>query len=347
MKIRNNKRTIGLCLLILCCIICMVCLLALPDWASRADESIGAQDSDVVAQATASESISFEPTSMYLKSEQQTAAELLEGRTAIHVAAGQTLCLDVELDRSASYYIEVEYYVPGSMLMTTKASVYVNEKLAQSDIPLPAQWMNNTDYALDEFGNELCRMPERVYQWESTRLNSSLYQYRQGVAFGLQTGSNHIEIAISETDIYVSRITLTGYSDITSYQEWLNEQPEKADHASGVLETLEGEHFSFQSNAQIHADKSRDSNLHPFLRTITASTAWMEALGKKRPIRLHGQLLPRWMDTMRLPCVIGKVIRHPWHRGGRYILTEKFRSQNSITIPLSIQATVTEMRSCL
>ena len=264
MKIRNNKTKLRRLLQMLCGVGCVTILLALPDRTSRTDEIIVVQDSDAVAQATASESLYFETKAMRLKSDPKAVLEMYEGKEALYVAAGETVCLDVELEQAASYYIELDYYVPGSMLMTTKAAVSVNGQLVQSDIPLPAQWINDTEYAVDEFENELCRMPQRLYEWESVRLNSSLYQYRQGIAFALNAGSNCIEIEVSETDIYISQIKLVGQTATVSYRQWYSEQTEMTDGAVYELVQLEAEHFSFQSNAQIHAAKSRDTNLSPF-----------------------------------------------------------------------------------
>ena len=264
MKMLKNVITVKRLLLSLFCIGCVIFLIAFLNGSSRVIHAIVAEDSDAIMQATASESLSFDADKMYLKSDPQTSPAVYEGRKALYVAAGETLCLNVELVKAASYYIEVDYFVPDSMLMTTRTAVSVNGQLVESAIPLPAWWINDTNYAVDEFGNQLCRMPQRLYEWENVRLNSSLYQYRQGIAFDLSAGPNCIELQISETDVYISRITLVGKTDVVNYQQWRSEQVSMRDEASGKLVPLEGEHFSFQSNAQIHAAKSRDVNLSPF-----------------------------------------------------------------------------------
>lgn len=217
----------------------------------------------VLTQLT--EPISVSAEQLQVKVADNTELKEYEGRLAVFVEAGNTVEFDVTVPEAGTYYLNLSYYQPDDVLMTTRAEVSVNGEIAQSDMQLPVWWENNIEYAVDEFGNELTHMPDRVYEWVDYTLNSSLYQYRDGIGFELEAGENHLEIRITETDLYIAGIALHGANETPAYEEWLKENPVTEETGKEAwIETIEGEQFALQSNAQIHAAKSKDSNLLPF-----------------------------------------------------------------------------------
>lgn len=202
---------------------------------------------------------------LYFKTVGDAEPNNFEGRTAVHVNSGDVVCFDAEVPEAGTYYMNVTYYQPEEVLMTTRVTVSINGSVVQSDMKLPAWWENNTTYTFDEYGNELCKMPERVYEWTSYTLNSSLYQYHCGVGFELQAGENHLEIDVSETSLYIAEIILSEVNqtedDLVSSGQTVVPAVLDGEPWTGIVE---GELFTLQSNAQIHATKSKDSNLLPF-----------------------------------------------------------------------------------
>lgn len=244
--------------------------------AARLSAGTTTESDRVLGQGT----IAVSAESFYVQTPGDAALETFEGRPAVRVEAGDSLCFDVEAPAAGAYRLQLTYFLPSEALMTTRVSLSINGESVESSMRLPSKWANNVNYTTDEYGNELYSMPDRVYEWLTHTLNNRLYQYQGGLYFNLQAGTNHIELTVTETEVYLAQAVFYGEDDTPTYEEWAAGQPETpAVDGEPQQVTVEGEKYTYQNRAQIHPDKSRDANLEPFDPAVNrvnslAPTSW-------------------------------------------------------------------------
>ena len=183
------------------------------------------------------------------------------------IPSDSELSYQVNIPKEGNYQIMLDYYIPKEIMQNSRVSVLINGKYQfyeSRNIKLPAIWKDETQkYERDSYGNESYPQPVRVFRWQNTILNHSVYNLSTPLIFSLEKGINNITIKTNEVEILLGNITLTTGFKKTSYKEY-KEKYKNISDSNTKLMTIQGEHYSEKSDSYIRGEKSNDYNMYPY-----------------------------------------------------------------------------------
>lgn len=178
----------------------------------------------------------------------------------LSVEEGGRINLELEVQKSAVYYMKLDYLANSTSILPVEADVQINGEYPFYEMRqqvLESLWTAKADKAYDSYGNEVVSIPDKVYEWQSKYIQDSTYRYTQPLGIELEAGKNIVTIELSEGTLLLGDISLTSQIQIAEYAG------SELAEGSSIIE-IQAEDFTYRNTSSIHATCEFDPNLYPY-----------------------------------------------------------------------------------
>ena len=176
-----------------------------------------------------------------------------------NVTVGDVLHLTVEAPQTAQYWINFDYLSYDKSILPIEFSLMVDGDYPfyeARNLSFETTWVQESDFSVDRYGNQIVTMPDKLIQWESKAMSDSSYRYAQPLSIELAQGTHEFTIAVSEGRFLLGNISLERPETVPQYTG-----SQKAEGKE--LITIQGEDFYLRNDSSIHAVGEYDSSLYP------------------------------------------------------------------------------------
>ena len=173
----------------------------------------------------------------------------------------------VQADTTGLFSLRLTYKITQGTMQPAMVTVRINGEIQQASherIILPALWQDETrEYAVNEYGNDLYPKAVHVAAAQTCMLRESVYSADAPLQFELNAGVNTVEVVLHDTATEILQVEAVETNDPVAWDEYIT-----ADHAQGTAAhdviVLEGEHYTYKSQASTRGQRSRSTQLHPY-----------------------------------------------------------------------------------
>lgn len=186
--------------------------------------------------------------------------------------------LNVVVDVEGLYEFSIDFYSLSHDYLDLECSIYINDELQYaeaSQIILYKQWIQNTEFTLDRYGNDFYGSQEQNFSWIHQSFFDPMGLFTSPLVFHLNQGANKISLERTKGEFMVGDVTVHGKSILPSYAEY----SDGAVLQSGeILDSEEAEIPFIKNASSIQAGVSRTVGVTPFsvrylkLNTLSGST---------------------------------------------------------------------------
>ena len=182
-----------------------------------------------------------------------------------NVTVGDELHLAVEVPQTARYWVNFDYLSYDQSILPIEFSLMVDGDYPfyeARNLSFETTWVQESEFSLDRYGNQIVTMPDKLIQWESKALSDASYRYAEPLSVELTQGTHEFTITVSEGSFLLGNISLVKPATVAQYTG-----SQKAEGSE--LITIQGEEFYLRNDSSIHATGEYDSSLYPLSTTET------------------------------------------------------------------------------
>ncbi|MBN2540533.1 MAG: extracellular solute-binding protein [Bacilli bacterium] len=162
------------------------------------------------------------------------------------------------------YQISVDFYSLSEDYMDIELGIQINGTVQYSEssqVILYKLYKQVGDFSLDRYGNDFYGEQIQIYDWIHQDILDPMGLFYEPMMFYLESGNNTITLTKTRGDILLGDVTVTGRSDLRSYEDYSQD----ASLVSNlVLDTYEAEIPDFKNSPSIQAAVSRTVGVTPF-----------------------------------------------------------------------------------
>jgi ABC-type glycerol-3-phosphate transport system substrate-binding protein len=190
------------------------------------------------------------------------------GHTTVLLESKETVSYLVDVPTAGGYHIALDYFIPETSMQDLILSLQINDEYPfyeSRNLELNAVWKDaEEDYRQDAYGNELYPVPERVFRWQHTILDSVAYNADEPYVYRLREGVNRITWTNNEVKVLIGDITLMPKIVYNTYEEYIAALPEQTGVIGEEMFIIEGEDYLEKSDSFIRPAKGSDVALYPY-----------------------------------------------------------------------------------
>lgn len=189
------------------------------------------------------------------------------GKEVLAFENGSQAVFRVNVPVEGYYYMEMDYYIPGTSISEPIFSLEINGEYQFYDcrnLALTAVWKDKSqEYKTDEYGNELYPEPERIFRWQKKKMNSIQYNLAEPFKFHLNAGENTVTVRGGEQSFYMGEIRFLGKEPTETFDTYKKRQ-ELQNAIQQPLLIIEAEKYSEKTHSYVRGEKSTYQNLYPY-----------------------------------------------------------------------------------
>ncbi|WP_169793102.1 extracellular solute-binding protein [Amphibacillus sediminis] len=183
-----------------------------------------------------------------------------EGEDVIYVGQDETVNFTIEAPETAYYYIGFDYKIEGHNVLPSQLEMRVNGAIPfyeARNLVFESSWENPETFQTDKYGNEIIPQPIKSDTWEFKYLIDSGYRLSSPLLVKLNQGNNEIELVISEGNLVIRTIELSGKQILPEFEpiEMTGNQYIEVEAANDLVK---------RNNSSIRANASYNVNLIPY-----------------------------------------------------------------------------------
>lgn len=182
-----------------------------------------------------------------------------QGEDVIEVGQDETVTFTIDAPETAYYQIGFDYTIVGQNVLPTQLQMRVNGEIPfyeMRNLVFESNWGNPDTFQVDKYGNEIIPQPIKLDDWNFKYLIDSSYRDSSPLMVELQQGENEIELTISEGNLLIRTIELTGKRIIP-----VHESVEVT--GSNFIEVEAARQLVKRNDSSIRANASFNVNLTP------------------------------------------------------------------------------------
>ena len=170
----------------------------------------------------------------------------------------------VEVPTDGLYNISLDFFSISNNLIDIELGVTINGEVQyqeSSQIILYKLWQQIEAFPVDRYGNDFYGEQAQIFRWIHQDFQDPMGLYTEPLLFELNSGVNTVTINKVKGDILLGDITVSGKTELVTYQEYSNQATLIADE---VYDTYEAEIPDSKSSTNIQPGVSRDALVTPF-----------------------------------------------------------------------------------
>lgn len=184
-------------------------------------------------------------------------------KTVLDLQRNDKVKLNINVQTSGVYYLTFDYYDYSESVLPIEFSMKVNDKYSFYElrsIVLESNWENDSEIAIDRYGNEIVSMPSKVYEWNQKAIHDASYRHSEPLGVFFQSGMNTLTLEIEEGSFLLGNVTLSAAdSTLPTYEH------QRAEGDQLII--IEAEDMSQRNDSSIRARAEFNVDLTPYQTT--------------------------------------------------------------------------------
>lgn len=189
------------------------------------------------------------------------------GSEVIMLAPNSEFTFQFDMEYAGGYHVLIDYMLPETDMRDKRIGLLINGEFQfyeSRNIRLPEIWKDvSRDYSQDAFGNDIYPSSERVFRWQSSFLNHSMFNLSIPLIFSFRQGINTITIKSGSSPIFIGNISIVPQTNIMSFADY-NTSFGNVTGVDDFFLSIPGHIYFEKSESHIRGGKSSDYNLYPY-----------------------------------------------------------------------------------
>ncbi|MHB1453473.1 MAG: extracellular solute-binding protein [Saccharofermentanales bacterium] len=190
------------------------------------------------------------------------------GKQTVMLGPKETAVYLIDVPLAGGYHISLDYFIPETSMQDLIVSLQINDEYQfyeSRNLEFNAVWKDTSqEYKKDRSGNELYPVPERVFRWQQTVVNSVAYNSAEPYVYNLKKGINRITLTNNEVSVMFGDITLMPEMHYDTFEEYKSGLEVQTGKPLDTVFIIEGEKYLEKSDSFIRPAKSSDISLFPY-----------------------------------------------------------------------------------
>ena len=189
------------------------------------------------------------------------------GSEVIMLAPNSEFTFRFEMEYAGGYHVLIDYMLPEVNMRDKRIGFLVNGEFQfyeSRNVKLSEIWKDvSQEYSQDAFGNDIYPSSERVFRWQSSFLNHSMFNLSIPLIFSFRQGMNTITIENGSSPMLIGNIRIVSEIGLESYSEYKLSFNNQAEVEEFFL-SIPGHLYFKKSESHIRGGKGTDYNLYPY-----------------------------------------------------------------------------------
>ncbi|MBP3909111.1 MAG: extracellular solute-binding protein [Turicibacter sp.] len=184
-------------------------------------------------------------------------------KTVLDLQRKDEVKLNINIPTSGVYYITFDYYDYSDSVLPIEFSMKINDEYSFYELRsvlLESNWKNDSEIAIDRYGNEIVSMPSKVYEWNQKSIHDASYRHSEPLGVFFESGMNTLTLNVEEGNFLLGNVTLSAAD--STFPEYEHQRVQ-----GDNLITIEAENMYQRNDSSIRPRSEFNVDLTPYNTT--------------------------------------------------------------------------------